>query len=154
MSRRFAPDPHLDLVVPWVSVHKRQQLMPRCGIYQPVDPWQGKAILRVSLVQVGEVYAHSSLSIIFFYQNYIGQPIRIGTSRIKSTFNSLVTSLPSGMASGIHGSLLLSHRLRAWVNVDSMHDNQGVYVGHVLVGPSEYVSVFLKKLDEVLLRST
>ena len=46
--------------------------MPDCGINQLVDVRQGKGVLRAGLVEVCEVYADSSLPVLFLDYDDIG----------------------------------------------------------------------------------
>ena len=68
---------HTDLVVAKEGVHKTEEFMACCGIHDEVDPWQREAILWACFVDVGEVNTESPLSICFFYEYYVSQPLRI-----------------------------------------------------------------------------
>ena len=46
-------------------------------VHKEVDAWEWIAVLWVCFIQVGEVYAHSLLSICFFDHNYVGQPFGV-----------------------------------------------------------------------------
>ena len=48
---------HHDLVISRIRIHEGHELVPHSVIYQLINSWQCKAILRTSFVQVGEIDA-------------------------------------------------------------------------------------------------
>ena len=57
---------HTDLVVAGEGVHKTEEFMASCGIYDEVDPGQREIVLWACSVDVSEVDAKSPLVICFF----------------------------------------------------------------------------------------
>ena len=68
---------HSDLIITRESLHEVEELVANSGIHYEVDPEQGKAIFRVSPVNIGKVNAESPLAICLLDENHISQPIGI-----------------------------------------------------------------------------
>ena len=48
------------------------------GVDEPVYPWQGEAVFGAHLVEVGDIDAHSLAPIMLLYEDYVGNPFRVG----------------------------------------------------------------------------
>ena len=68
---------HTDLVVAGEGVHKTEEFMAGCGIYNEVDPRQRETVLWARSVDVSEVDTESPLAVCFFDKYDVGQPLRI-----------------------------------------------------------------------------
>ena len=68
---------HTDLVIAGEGVHKTEQFMAGCGIYDEVDPRQRETVLWACSIDVSEVDAESSFAVFFFDEHDVGQPFRI-----------------------------------------------------------------------------
>ena len=67
-------------MVPVLSLESVQETHPRMAyhcVHQLVYPRKGERIFRTGFVQVGEVYAHSSLSVLIFYYHGVGYPFGV-----------------------------------------------------------------------------
>ena len=62
---------HADLLIIGVGIHETKVGMPCYGIYQLVDPWNGKAILQTRLIQINKIHIYHSLFVGLFHQNRI-----------------------------------------------------------------------------------
>ena len=58
---------HEDLVITKECVHEVEQFVPRRKIDQGINAWEGEAVFWIGFVEVGEVYAHSPLSVGLLY---------------------------------------------------------------------------------------
>ena len=63
---------YTDLVVAGEGVHKIEEFMAGCGIYDEVDPWQRETVLWACSVDVSEVDAESPSVVCFFDKHYVG----------------------------------------------------------------------------------
>ena len=68
---------HADLVVAEESIHKTEEFMVGCSIYDEVDSRQRETIFWACSVDVSEVVVESPLVVHFFDQYNIGQPLRV-----------------------------------------------------------------------------
>ena len=68
---------HTDLVVAGEGVHKTEEFMASCGIYDEVDPRQRETVLWAHFVDVNEVDTESPLAVFFFEKYDVGQQLRI-----------------------------------------------------------------------------
>lgn len=50
---------HKNLVATGIDIHEAQNLVTRRGIYQLVNPWQGKAIIGTCFVQINVILANT-----------------------------------------------------------------------------------------------
>jgi hypothetical protein len=86
--------------------------------------WERVVILRASLVQICEVYAHSPLAILLRHHHNIGEPIKAlhfpDYSCIKQVLDFSLRSLLPFFG---HGSKALPHWLELRINIEYMlHD--------------------------------
>ena len=65
------------MVVAGESIHKTEEFMADCCIYDEVDSRQRETILWACSVEVSEVDAESPLTVRFFDEDNVGQPFRI-----------------------------------------------------------------------------
>ena len=68
---------HANLVVAGESIHKAEEFMAGCGIYNEVDSRQRETIFWACFIDVSEVDAESPLAVRFFEEYDVGQPFRI-----------------------------------------------------------------------------
>ena len=68
---------HTELIVAGKGVHKTEEFMAYCGVRDEVDPWQREAVLWARFVYVSEVDTKLPLSICFFDEHDVSQPLRI-----------------------------------------------------------------------------
>ena len=57
---------HADLIVAKEGIHKTEEFMAGCDIYDEVDPRQGETVFWAGSVDVGEVDAELPLAVCFF----------------------------------------------------------------------------------------
>ena len=63
---------HADLVVAGESIHKTEEFMASCGVYDEVDSRQRETIFWACSVDVSEVDAESPLAVCFFDEYDVG----------------------------------------------------------------------------------
>ena len=68
---------HSNLIIARESVNEAEELVASNGVHYEVDPGQGKAIFRASLVNIGKVNAKLPFSICLLDENHISQPVGI-----------------------------------------------------------------------------
>ena len=65
---------HADLVVAGENIHKTDEFMAGCGIYDEVDPLQRETIFWACSVNFSEVDAEPPFIVCFFDEHDVGQP--------------------------------------------------------------------------------
>ena len=68
---------HADLVVAGEGIHKTEEFMAGCGIYDKVDSRQRETVFWACSVDVSEVDAESPLVVRFFDKYDVGQPFKV-----------------------------------------------------------------------------
>ena len=68
---------HSILIITRQSVHEAEELVASSGVHYEVDPGQGKAIFRVSPINIDKVNAESPFSICLLDKNHISQSVGI-----------------------------------------------------------------------------
>ena len=68
---------HADLVVARESIHKTEEFMAGCGIYDEVDSWQREIIFWACSVDISEVDVEPPLVVFFFDEYDVGKPFWI-----------------------------------------------------------------------------
>ena len=90
---------HTDLVVAGEGVHKTEEFMTGCGIYDEVDLRQRETVLWACSIDVSEVDVESPLAICFFDKYDAGQPFRIFYPSDCSLLEEFVDLLVDGFLS-------------------------------------------------------
>ena len=140
---------HADLIVAGESIHKTEEFMASCSIYDEVDPRQGEAILWACSVDISEVDAESPLAIRFFDEYNVGQPLGIFhlsdcpcleefADLLVDLFLPLWREAPSFLLDWFEG----------WADVHPMSDYCGVNPSHISLLPCEDIFVLFKKMSE------
>jgi hypothetical protein len=62
---------------PKKSIHEAKQPVSGGGVDQSINAGEREAVFGTSLIEVGEIYAHSPFAVRFLYQDHIGQPFRV-----------------------------------------------------------------------------
>ena len=142
---------HPNLVVTREGVHKAQQLMPSCRVYQYVDSWERAAILRACFVKVGKIYAHPPLPASFLNHYYVCQPVRVVHLPYKVRFLKFANLFSNGLVSfqGEH-SLFLSDGGKGKRYIQPMYDDRRIYSGHILMGPGKHILVAFQESRKFL----
>ena len=140
---------HTDLLVAGEGVHKIEEFMAGCGIYDEVDLRQRETVLWACSVDVSEVDAESPLAICFFDKYDVGQPFRIfylsDCSRLEEFADLLVDHFLSFWR---EAPPLLFDWLVGWADVQPMSDYCRVNSSHVRLLPCEDVFVLSQKMGE------
>ena len=119
------------------------------GVHDEVDPWQREAVLWACFVVVGEVDTESPLSICFFDEYYVSQPLRIFHLPDRSFLEEFADLLVDGFLSfWCEASPLLLDRFEGWAGVQPMSDHCRVNSSHVRLLPCEDVFVMFQKLSK------
>ena len=133
---------HTDLVVAGEGVHKTEEFMAGCGIYDEVDPRKRKTVLWAGSVDVSEVDTESPLAVSFFDLYDVGQPLRILHLPDRSCLEEFSNLLVDGFLSFWHEAPpLLFDWLEGWADVRPMSDYCRVNSSHVRLLPCEDVFV-------------
>ena len=121
--------------------------MAYCGVQDEVDPWQREAVLWACFVDVGEVDTESPLSICFFDEYYVSQPLRILHLPDRSCVE--VDLLVDGFLSfWREAPPLFLDRFEGRADVQPMSDYCRVNSSHVRLLPCEDVFVMFQKLSK------
>ena len=83
---------HADLVVARESIHKTEEFMAGCCIYDEVDSRQRETILWACSVEVGEVNAESPLTVRFLTSTMLASHSEYSASLIAPAWRSFPTS--------------------------------------------------------------
>ena len=109
---------HPYLIVSRESIHKAKQLVSHSGIYQLVNARQWVAILGASLIQIGKVYTHSSLTICLLDHYYIGQPVWIINLSNELRYDQLLHFFFNSIVSlRSKHPFILSYKLRGRIHI-------------------------------------
>ena len=140
---------HVDLVVAGEGIHKTEEFMAGCGVYDEVDLRQRDTVLWACSVDVSEVDAESPLAVCFFDKYDVGQPFRIfhlsDCSRLKEFAELLVDRfLPVWR----QAPSLLFYWFERWADVQPMSNYCRVNSSHVCLLPREDVFVLSQKMGE------
>ena len=140
---------HADLVIAGEGIHKTEEFMADCGVYDEVDPRQRETVFWARSVDVSEVNAESPLAVCFFDKYDVGQPFRIfhlsDCSRLEEFADLLVDrSLPVWH----EAPPLLFYWLERGTDVQPMSNYCRVNSSHVRLLPREDVFVLSQKMGE------
>ena len=140
---------HTDLVVAGKGVHKTEEFMASCGIYDEVDPRQRETVLWACSVDVSEVDIESPFVVCFFDKYDVGQPFRIfylsDCSHLEEFTDLLVDLFLSFWR---EAPPLLFDWLEGWADVQPMSDYCRINSSHVRLLPCEDVFVLSQKMGE------
>ena len=140
---------HTDLVVAGKGVHKTEEFMACCSVHDEVDPWKREAVLWARFVYVSEVDTESPLSILFFYEYDVSQPLRIFDLPDFFCLEEFADLLVDGFLPFLHESpSLLLDRFKGRAGVQPMSDYCRVNSSHICLLPCEDVSVLSQKLSK------
>ena len=140
---------HTDLVVAGEGVHKTEEFMAGCGIYDEVDPLQRETILWARSVDVSEVDTESPLSVCFFDKYDVGQPLRIFHLPDRSCLEEFSDLLVDGfLPFWREAPPLLFDWLEGWADVQPMSDYCRVNSSHVRLLPCKDVFVLSQKMGK------
>ena len=134
------------MVIAEESIHKIEEFMAGCGIYDEVDSQQKETVFWACSNDVSEVDAESPLVVRFFNQYNVGQPLRVfhfsDCSCLEEFADLLVDRfLPFWR----EAPPLLLDWLEGWADVQPMSDYRGVNSSHVCLLPCEDVFVLSQK---------
>ena len=120
-----------------------------CGIYDEVDSRKREAVFWACSVDVSEVDAELPLTVRFFDQYDIGQPLRVfhfsDCSCLEEFANLLVDRfLPFWR----EAPPLLLDWLEGWADIQPMSDYRGVNSSHVCMLPCKDVLVLSQKMGK------
>ena len=141
---------HYDLIVPGECVHERQKFVTSCRFDQAIDMWQWEAILWTCLIKIGEINAHSPLSVFLFDNDRVSEPVVIPNLRYGSDFEelfNLVVNRTSALWFQI--SSLLFDRFESRVDVELVTCDVDINPWHVLRGPCERVQFLFQTSYEL-----
>ena len=114
------------------------------SVHYEVDPRQGKAIFRASLVNISKVNAKLSFSICLLDENHISQPVGIiyfsDSSGLEEFANLFVDCLLPFWG---ETSSFLFDGFEGGNDIQLVGDNCWVNSSHVLLLPREYFHIFL-----------
>ena len=135
---------HSDLIITLESIHEAKELVASSGVHYEVNPRQGKAIFRVSSVNIGKVNAESPFIVCLLDENYISQPVGIiyfSDSSSKEEFVDLFVNrlLPFWGKT----SSFMFDGFEEGNDIQLMGDNCWVNSSHVLLIQSEYLHILL-----------
>ena len=85
-----------DLMITLKSIKKAHSRVPICGIYQLINFWHRKRVLRTCSVKVGKVNIDPPFSILLFYHYNIYKPPREKYLLYSSGFLQFLNLLPDG----------------------------------------------------------
>ena len=140
---------HTDLVVAGEGVHKTEEFMAGCGVYDEVYPRQREIVLWTCFVDVSEVDTESPLAICFFDEYEVSQPLRILYIPDRSCLEKFADLLIDGFLSFWRESPpLLLDRFEGWADVQPMSYYCGVNSSYVRLFPCEDVFILSQKLSE------
>ena len=140
---------HADLVVAGESIHKTEEFMSGCGIYDEVDSWQRETIIWACFVDVSEVDVESPLVIRFFDEHDVGQPFRVFHFSNCSYLEEFVDLLVDRFLPFWNKAPpLLFDWLEGWVDIQPMSDYCGVNSSHVCMLLPEDVFVLSQEMGE------
>ena len=140
---------HADLIVAGEGIHETKEFMAGCGIYDEVYPRQRKIVLWTCFVDVSEVDTKSPLSICFFDEYDVGQPLRILYLPDRSFLEEFVDLLIDGFLSfWLEAPPLLLDWFEERADVQPMSYYCRVNASHVRLRLCEDVFVLSQKLSE------
>ena len=140
---------HTDLVVAGEGVHKTEEFMVGCGVYDEVYPRQRETVLWTFFVDVSEVDTESPLAICFFDEYDVGQPLRILYLPDRSCMEEFANLLIDGFLSfWCKAPPLLLDQFEGWADVQPMSYYCGVNSSHVRLFTCEDVFLLSQKLSE------
>ena len=140
------------MVVAGEGVHKTEEFMAGCGIYDEVDPRQRETILWARSVDVSEVDTESPLTVCFFDKYDVGQPLRILHLTDRSCLEEFSDLLIDRFLSfWREAPSILFDCLKGWADVQPMSDYCRVNSSHFHAKTSLFC---LKKWVRRLLRSS
>ena len=123
--------------------------MAYCGVHDEVDPRQREAVLWARFVYVSEVDTESPLSIFFFDEHDVSQPLRILHLPDRSCLEEFADLLVDGfLPFWCEAPSLLLDRFEERAGVQPMSDYCRVNSSHVCLLPHEDVFVLSQKLSE------
>ena len=138
-----------DLIIAREGIHKTEEFMAGCGIYDEVNPRQRETVFWAGSVDVGEVDADLPLAVCFFDQYDVGQPFRIfhlsDYSHLEEFADLFVDCFLSLWR---EAPPLLFDWLKGWAEVQPMSDYSRVNSSHVCLLPREDVFVLSQKMGE------
>ena len=137
------------MVVAGESIHKTEEFMACCGIYDEVDSWQRETIFWACSVDVSEVDAESPLVVRFFVEHDVGQPFRVFHFSDCSYLEKFVDLLVDRfLPFWREAPPLLFDWLEGWADVQPMSDYCGVNSSYVCLFPREDVFVLSQEMGE------
>ena len=140
---------HADLVVSGESIHKTEEFMAGCSIYDKVNSRQRETIFWACSADVSEVDAESPLAIFFFDEHDVGQPFWVlhlsDCPCLEKVSNLLVDRFLSFRSKA---PLLLLNWLEGWTDVQPLSDYYGVNPSHVLLLPCEDILVLSQEMGK------
>ena len=137
------------MVIAGESIHKTEEFMAGCGIYDEVNSRQRETIFWACSVDVSEVDVESPLAIFFFNEHDVGQPfwvLHLSDYPCLEEFSDLLIDrfLPFRLKAP---SLSLDW-LEGWTDVQSVSDYCGVNPSHVLLLPREDILFLSQDRDQ------
>ena len=137
------------MVVAEEFVHKTEEFIASCGIYDEVDPRQREIVLWARSVDVSEVDTESPLVVYFFDKYDICQPLRILHLPNRSYLEEFADLLVDGFLSlWREAPPLLFDWLEGWADVQPMKDYCRINSSHVRLLPCKDVFVLSQKMGE------
>ena len=131
------------------GVHKTEEFMAGCSIYDEVDPRQRETVLWERFVDVSEVDTESLLSVCFFDKYDVGQPLEILHLPDRSCLEEFSDLLVDGFLSfWREAPPLFFDWLERWADVQPMSDYCRVNSSHVYLLPCENIFVLSQKMGE------
>ena len=112
-----------NIIVNGEGIHKTEEFMAGCGIYDEVDPRQRETVLWARSIDVSEVDTESPLTVFFFDKYDVGQPLRIFHLSDYSCLEEFVDFLVDGFLYFWHEAPpLLFDWLKGWADIQPMND--------------------------------
>ena len=140
---------HADMIVAGEGIHETEEFMAGCGVYDEVYSRQRETVLWTCFVDVSEVDTESPLSIFFFDEYDVGQPLRILYLPDRSYLEEFADLLIDGFLPFWYESPpILLDWFEGWADVQPMSYYCGVNVSHLRLLPCEDVFVLFQKLSE------
>jgi hypothetical protein len=143
---------HENLVVARKCVHKAEQLVPKGRVDQCIDAWEREAIFWTSFVGVGEVHAHSPLSIRLLHQDHIHQLVGV-VDLLDELCPQELFDLHSYGLDSFRCELpsLLLHRLHVKVHIQNVDNLFRTDPWHVFIRPSEHLHIPAEEVHKAFL---
>ena len=135
---------HSYLIIARESIHEAEELVASSGVHYELDSAQGKAVFRVSPVNINKINAELPFSICLLDENHISQPVRImyflDSSGLEEFVDLFVNRLLPFWG---ETSSFLFDGFEGGDDIQIVGDNCWVNSSHILLLQSEYFHILL-----------